>query len=670
MKVTVELNEIYSVMEELPDCYEYDSNKLLTRPDLDFIMTRKINGSILSQYGDDIWDYSPYHKGQRAAKFNFKKHIHEQFVDEAKWLLFLVDRVAKQSFKKNLNNYAISTLYYIFSNVIRPICEFAFKHKLEVASVLSVPTLTKKLIHQNINVSGFTNSFQGFINSISRLNYSSTGYGTTLDNESLKLLSDANTLYSQNLNQTPVIPPRLYGLFLNQAWAIINEYEQIRLPFLRLAGTMANWPVEKTLNKNGITKCARKSAMQPFLKNKKLKAIINKYQWESEFTGIGKHSISSYITNLQCTCKDLIHFYSGMRSSEVINLPYHCLFKEEHKNRTHSRLIAYTTKYSGYPAKGSWVTTFEIERVIRVLQDLMTLLATNSKLITSENIEEHKNVLPLFISPKYFVKGHKKNLSEEQIFINATLSSRPILQNSLYNIETFTITEEDITFLEIFEPETEWRTSKYSVGSIWNFTSHQFRRSLAVFASASGLVSIGSIQTQLHHLFTETSYYYANNSENCTFDVSDVNHISKQFSIHEARANFSLMVKDLLFSDEPLYGAAGKQYDKTFSKISDKFLWIKENRAVSERKAQNGEIAYKTTAVGGCSSITPCDKMLTRSFVSCLDCKDASLKLSKIDNVINKQINFLTKLEEGTIEQRYEQSELDKLIILKNKVVV
>src|SRR5690606_28431270 len=63
------------------------------------------------------------------------------------------------------------------------------------------------------------------------------------------------------------------------------------------------------------------------------------------------------------------------------------------------------------------------------------------------------------------------------------------------------ITEADIVELERFDGFRDWRSDPdIQVGKYWPLTSHQCRRSLAVYSARSGMVSLGSLASQFKHL--------------------------------------------------------------------------------------------------------------------------------------------------------------------------
>lgn len=60
-------------LELLPDSYTLNNENPI--PEKDFIISRDINGTPLSRYGDDHWDFSTYRMGRGNTKAYFKTHL-------------------------------------------------------------------------------------------------------------------------------------------------------------------------------------------------------------------------------------------------------------------------------------------------------------------------------------------------------------------------------------------------------------------------------------------------------------------------------------------------------------------------------------------------------------------------------------------------------------------
>jgi hypothetical protein len=110
--------------------------------------------------------------------------------------------------------------------------------------------------------------------------------------------------------------------------------------------------------------------------------------------------------------------------------------------------------------------------------------------------------------------------------------------------------------------------------------------------------------------------------------------------------------------------------NNTKAKNGDNFiLFFANNRDKTLQLFKNGEIAYKNTALGGCISTEACDSRIARSTTACFDCYGGILKKSKVDNVIQKQKEFMEYLNKDSIEYRTEMDDLNKLEDLRNKLI-
>ncbi|MEI8644076.1 hypothetical protein P4S60_00140 [Pseudoalteromonas sp. Hal040] len=298
-------------------------------------------------------------------------------------------------------------------------------------------------------------------------------------------------------------------------------------------GNLVNW---EEARKNRLLSTIKECGLQSFLEKQKCENRVH---------------ITSLLTAIQSLCKELIHLYSGMRDNEVLQLDYHCINVDKSELRPRARIIGNTTKYVGNKKVEQWITSSDIERVINILQAMARPIARN---IGLSLVPGSSNLCPLFISMVYISR------------FNATIRNHPLgkradannirITKQLVSLNQVEIKEEDIVFLERLDPVRDWRTNKkYTVGNTWRFTSHQYRRSLAVYAAQSGLVSLGSLQTQLKHLLREVTFYYANGAENLggLFEIGN-NHVANVYKSQKALADFTAYIIDVIFSEEPLLG--------------------------------------------------------------------------------------------------------------------
>jgi integrase len=649
------MDGIFSLSElAKPDVFYYNEKSCMPPPD-SFVISRTVRGEPLSLYGDSIIDLSPYSNDQslRKSKINFSKYIDVTYQGEARWLWFIQYRFATG---RNGNNVGVFSLFRRLMAFIRPLCNFAQQEVPSVTAtkVLSTPKLLSRFCQQYSEPCDFHSLAQTMLRLYQNLGPNITGFNTALTDELSTFLSEKSNEYEKLSKQHAVIPPRLYQSMLNQSWAIITEYETNKVSLSAIIKYMVDELPARDDSRNSTRRMADFLVK---LQEIELTELAEKYQWEGK-----KKNVQTYITNIMGVCKNLIHFYSGMRDNEVRALNFHCLMKDTVNNRPRARLLGNTTKYIGNKKEAKWVTTHELERVIKLLQSIIKPIATVLAVGTNKRIKRGEIPCPLFLSTHFINdlshrKRHPNGLPLDQ--------SCNISNNSLYDHTEFIILTEDMAFLEKLDSERDWDQSEFAVGNVFPYKTHQFRRSLAVYSAQSGLVSIGSLQTQLKHLAQEITFYYRNNAENAegVFDKSDPEHMANQYARDKPEADFMAYTWDILFSEEELYGINGHHIERTNKgNTPENRKIIFQNRKKTIREFRNGERAYSDTALGGCETIIPCDQKLTHSMTACITCHKADIKLSKVDRTIKTMTHYVDSLPPNSIEYRTEREELDVLV--------
>lgn len=641
-----------------PDVYHQDTTKP-RYPSDDFVISRDLTGEILSRYGDISYELKPYSTTKNGkTKIPFDAIEGREYQYEARWLWFICYRFGKG---KNKNNYSVGILYSRFTGFIKPLCLFAKLHNISAIKVLETKVLLAKFIHEN-NTAMFnkqvlpTLTLYHFLSDL-------IGFSVALNDEVINLLNKRNQTVASNKNQTELIPPRLYGLWLNEAWSIIDEFEKNSAKIKNLIIQITK---ENPYHKKNYTGDMRSNAWRSWIHDFKLTSLANLRDFSTN-----RRTFNSYLSDVMLICKGLIHFYSGMRDDEVLSLNYHCLQLDKVNNRKKARLIGNTTKYIGNNKQAQWVTTVDIERVIIVLQTIVEPIANLIDVTVESNIQKGETPCPLFLTTNYLSsKAYRKRypLGKTKIW---TGNSSSLSINTLFNNGLMRISEEDIEYLEQFDPERNWRQSKYSVGKIWHLKTHQFRRSLAVYSAQSGLVSIGSLQSQLKHLCQEVTFYYGNGAERAgnIFDIESKDHMAHQFLKEKPLADYTAWVWQILFSDEKLDGINGRVIERTIkANTSESKALIHQDRKKTIKQFKDGQRAYTETPLGGCETTAPCDKKLMHSITACIDCTKADLKPSKVKKTIDSMTIFVESLPPDSVEYRTELDELNKLIALNTRM--
>ena len=465
-----------------------------------------------------------------------------------------------------------------------------------------------------------------------------------------KLRAMAETTRQKN-RQHPVIPTRIFSERINNCQLIVTEFLTYKPSFKCLLDDFVNKRTKVPENLEGC-----EEYFDRFDKGGDFSNLCAKYVIHRSI------SIPRYLKYVQFICKELIHIYSGMRNQEVLDLRYQCL-PPVGKNRQTVKLIGNTTKFSKQKKQVQWVTSEEIEPAVEVLRFISRYVKKSLVLRGDKNglVNMH-----LFISASALNKTKRVILSQ---VTDRTINVRGVRKgtssefNEFISSQEIRITEEDLNELKMIDPLRDWSEEGFGIGDIWYFTSHQYRRSLAVYSAASGLVQLGTLKRQLKHLLAEMSLYYREGAVRAKrlFSVDGKNHMAAVYERSKAEAEFLYYIYDVVFTSEELLGTAGKSANQQKPTNESERLNIYKNKEETIKAFNRGEKAYKETALGGCESLASCEKVLTGTFSSCLGCTGANIKPSKLDNVIRIQSITVNSLDINSVEYRSELGELQQL---------
>jgi hypothetical protein len=317
------------------------------------------------------------------------------------------------------------------------------------------------------------------------------------------------------------------------------------------------------------------------------------------------------------------------------------------------KLLGKTTKLTPSFEETSWITSSESETIVRLLNKLNQLI--------TKIYEVDYDTFPLFPKTAFF-----KPKSENVVMSKTSLWMRDtqVKDELPLDISQITVTQEDKKELEVLNPLRALESVK--VGKTWNFSYHQYRRTLVVYALQSGIVSIGGLQQQMKHLFIDMTMYYGNNSHNAQNLFKPDKVLSREYQEVKTELQTIYYIRDVLFSEEELYGGHGSYIEKhsKYNNEEEFIPFFQENRANIMKRINNGEMIYKETALGACVSPNPCDDRLVHSVYACANCSGAVIKKEKIDNMImeqEKSVEYLYNNYGDTVEYRTEIADLQEL---------
>lgn len=619
---------------ELKDAFTSRKNSI----DEFFPISRNKEQEIVSIFKDDIWNLQYYNNSYLPNyKLNFSFIQMDILKNEAKKMMLYI-----MIYKSGNNGSFLSVQSLVktyFTGCITPLVKYAEQQNITLFQLLASSKDFIKFIKNYGSLPRYR-TYISLLNFLHRFNSKLDDINFKKDEKLLNYLIQINSKYRNSREQTIVIPSRILNESLKER---LFQVEELTNSLDGLIKFIANYIYSDDMNFN------------EFVIENKLDDLFEKYSVKSRMNFV------RFFSNIQGTCKNLIHLLSGMRDNEVFPLNQDCfkIIDDKKRNRKIAIIEGYTTKLSSSKKKVEWIVSKELKNVIFLLTSL------NNTILDKYRFKLENR--PLFISSKLL---HKKNLMKKiEIKGKYTITKKG---NQLKLSKNINIREEDVFELESIEPFRDWRNEKeFEIGKEWVFKSHQYRRSLAVYSLQSGLVSIGCLQIQLKHICKDMSLYYGRGASLAKEMISiDKAHISNEFRVIKHEVDALSYIKNILFSDEKLFGVSGSNTE-TYRKDIEEDLetYLLNNKEETINKFKRGEIKYKETALGGCVSLENCPYSLTRSIIGCIGCDNGIVKKSNLINTINKQKIFINSLDKSSVEYRTELDDLEKLEILKNKII-
>ncbi len=334
--------------------------------------------------------------------------------------------------------------------------------------------------------------------------------------------------------------------------------------------------------------------------------------------------------------------FSGMRFGEVSILPLENVLVEfEYMGSVHFELHGDTHKLKGgVKHSTSWITSHQGARAVRLAQRI------------AQSIQQQYGKPP---------KAGQKALlfpSTGNPYKRVANSNKDRDLYSLRELVCPKIEQSDITELDCLELARGWERDDIEVGKRWPLAFHQLRRSLAVYAHRSGMVSLPALKAQLQHITQEMTAYYADGFSRAVNLVFDKEHFSHEWQVAKAESSYFAYAMAVLFSDEDLLGRGVQRIANTVESRS---------REATLRLFKENKLAYRETPLGGCVSTEACKTdPLEPIPYDCLEtnCVNQVVFGKRLEHVIRFQEMAVATLEnedKGSVEHRLEVRHLEIL---------
>lgn len=605
------------------------------RPVDEMVVTINKDGSQKSVFSDDIWDYSATSSSIRLINFRKKIEkivpVHEEKI------------ASKLEFNKALEFFKILTLHWISAlggcsmsklngdvTAVSFLIRYCLDSEVFLKNVFSTPEAIDFLISR-VSTPKQTGLLLGKVQRIAdtAITLSNNMFWQEISPsiEFIERLKRARKKFPETTItlQTLMIPSEIYQSLLKKTIedleCFLKHEKAIKLIF-SLRGIARDKGVgsDSILVGTGMTK--KQSGRIPYCWNNLLLENVNATIAFKELykAGISKNEkwggLAEKLKEWQLKCLILISAFTGMRKSELLAIPINGLKTIDTESGPIPVVWSTTTKLeaNGAPLFTKWVTCSVVEIAFKVARIITegTLEYSGNRRITATQKET-----PLFMSIENGLNG----VPHRQFrFGTASFELKEINKNTYW--KELEVTEQDIA-------ETSWFLygrdipKSIQIGKPWPFTLHQLRRSMAVYAAASGKVSYPVLKAQLKHISMVMTVYYSDSSSraiNILGDEAEAKSLRAEWSEAKAR-NEADSIYSLLESEQPLEGIAGKKLK--VQKARGELPQFLKNRETTKRAVKDGKFRYRPTLVGGCVSVTDCNKGAGVLASACINCENA-----------------------------------------------
>lgn len=639
-------------------------------PSDDFILCQDSKGVVTASFGDNCWDFNPYRLTSKKISiirfevdyFDKESEHYLNLIKEFKLLLFKVIYYVDGGHTGFLSPAVIVKYSYAIKGIIHFILDprsYSFMGQLNISDVLSNHQYLAKAITM-VGKKSFPLQLTSLISSLKSIEHKVLGFYVATVKGIKKVTK-----------QHPVIPPRIYLNFVNINDEWIDKADKVLLNiehFIFLLSDKNNYKAKDSIKKEErLASGVEFKTFIQVLEEWELLDFIKKEMNIEDECNLHRIKFINFLSCIQYRLKSILHFYTGMRDEEINRLPYDCVSNEVIRKAVFLdgeklipektiQIVSITTKYMGFKKSASWIAPPEALKAISILQRI------------TRGVAMYNNIEP----SECYLLNNTSSIALGNGFEKVTSRLKGV--HSPFNgNEGFIINQDDFNCLQSTDPERDFTLeSKFSVGESWPFTPHQFRRSLAYYATNSGFVSLPSLKRQFKHMLLEVTKYYGKNFSNMKtifgyYDeeldkfILPKGHIALEVQTGIPMAIAEDILREVFDSETVLFGKSGAYIERQKPKHESQEVSIITNRADTLKRAENGEISYSRTLLGGCTKVGGCDCAMLGEVTGCLTSECAIIKPKNVQLQIDHLESFIQQYDKSTGEYQVLKDELDTL---------
>lgn len=331
------------------------------------VVTLNKDGTPLSIFSDDFWDFTPYiYKPQSLKRINFKQlglSCDQKLADALEYELRLM-MYGLIFFETNSRSQSASLIISMRIYAYKLI-ELGSESHLTISGIANKPFLFKRLYqYLSKKTKRAVKCFIGFFRKISYLSSIYKNHNFSLSVEQFSELEYLkNILSDDEIKQHLVIPTRIYSNIYNFTQKILEEYLAIKVPLEKMFLYILSSRLAYKSKQKGLK----------YQDGEYLREVVNLdlLEFSLKYNLKNRKDFYYYFFSVRNICITRIILLTGMRLSEAMILPINTLKIINLQNKDIVILNGYSGKLTkAGVVKTSWISSKSIQSAIDVAQSL------------------------------------------------------------------------------------------------------------------------------------------------------------------------------------------------------------------------------------------------------------------------------------------------------------
>jgi hypothetical protein len=582
-------------------------------PSRDWPVSIARDGTVLSRWGDPIWDLTPL--AGTTFKLNFRDDPDGQTesLDPANAdILRLIitwrmwgPRAAR----------ATGTLQANFT-MIKAVVALCSRNGILVCDLMRFPK-----VFEQVPAALAPSRYESTVALLHRLFDAREALGfTVVDLAGLKRLVAAMPVHETV--QTPYIPPRIWVYQVERLRECVTDFLAHREPVEACFRFCLEAYVTNFGSLAVALKPGRESNRLPFTQNSSITSHCT-YQGSFEETagrfgltpllrkwlGAGSEllsvrHLSAYLSLVTVSGLAYIANFTLQRKEEVAALRSECLLWELDEKLGRVPIICGETTKTDPDSDARWVTSPSVDVAIQALSAIARLRmpCDIGNPLIAPTVSDQKDPY-LFSAPSepwgsgkviaYHTRKELESLSE-------------IIQNypCLFDLERLRISSDDLKIARQLTPNLP--ADKFAIGAVWPLAWHQYRRTSAVNMFASGLISDSSMQQQMKHCSRLMPLYYGRGYTRL--------HLNEKVEAIVITAMYESLAKQLISAMGDRFVSPNLEERKQALAVS--IITVKDTKTLTGW-AKSGKVNFREHRLGGCMKAGVCEYGGVESVARC-----------------------------------------------------